>query len=70
MHDGWLEIYISNINKTIQGKNGSDKKSVMYDMEDSDYIKNLIIKVVGQQDLERFLNIGFCGWWVEELFIK
>jgi len=42
----------------------------MYDMEDSDYIKNLIIKVVGQQDLERFLNIGFCGWWVEELFIK
>lgn len=42
----------------------------MYDMEDSDYIKNLIMKVVGQQDLKRFLNIGVCGWWIEGLFIK
>jgi len=41
----------------------------MYDMEDSDYIKNLIMKVVGQ-DLERFLNTGVCGWWIEGLFIK
>jgi len=39
-------------------------------MEDSDYIKNLLMKVVGQQDLERFLNIGACGWWIEGLFIK
>jgi hypothetical protein len=39
-------------------------------MEDSDYIKNLIMKVVGQQDLEIFLNIGVCGWWIEGLFIK
>jgi len=42
----------------------------MYDVEDSDYIKNLIMKVVGQQDLERLLNIGVCDWWIEDCLLN